>query len=110
TAVDKIYAHESLTFNNTVAYEVISKWKAGLEDNMDALSDVYVLSNDDMVFLADARLRSWLPRVLQREVGTDFVGGTLHTVVGGSLSGDCDEEKNGSLKANLQHMEALSTT
>ncbi|GKA24740.1 hypothetical protein Tco_0710773, partial [Tanacetum coccineum] len=28
----------------------------------------------------------------------------------GSLSGDCDVEKNGSLKANLQHMEALSTT
>nr|GFA20646.1 zinc finger, CCHC-type [Tanacetum cinerariifolium] len=44
-AVDKIYAHESLTFNNTVACEVISKWKAGLKDDMDALSDVYVLSN-----------------------------------------------------------------
>nr|GFC54031.1 retrotransposon protein, putative, Ty1-copia subclass [Tanacetum cinerariifolium] len=28
----------------------------------------------------------------------------------GSLSGDCDIEKNGSLKANLQHMKALSTT
>ncbi|GJS67075.1 hypothetical protein Tco_0681639 [Tanacetum coccineum] len=27
-----------------------------------------------------------------------------------SLLGDCDVEKNGSLKANLQHMEALSTT
>ncbi|GJX99560.1 hypothetical protein Tco_0356579 [Tanacetum coccineum] len=44
-AVDKIYAHESLTFNNTVACEVISKWKAGLKDDMDARSDVYVLSN-----------------------------------------------------------------
>ncbi|GJW88227.1 zinc finger, CCHC-type containing protein [Tanacetum coccineum] len=44
-AVDKIYAHESLTFNNTVAYEVISKWKAGLKDDMDARSNVYVLSN-----------------------------------------------------------------
>nr|GEX53605.1 zinc finger, CCHC-type [Tanacetum cinerariifolium] len=28
-AVDKIYAHESLNFNDTVACEVISKWKAG---------------------------------------------------------------------------------
>ncbi|GJU37982.1 hypothetical protein Tco_1186336 [Tanacetum coccineum] len=44
-AVEKIYAHESLTFNNTVACEVISKWKAGLKDDMDAQSDVYVLSN-----------------------------------------------------------------
>ncbi|GKA97474.1 zinc finger, CCHC-type containing protein [Tanacetum coccineum] len=44
-AVDKIYAHESLTFNNTVACEVISKWKAGLKYDMDAPSDVYVLSN-----------------------------------------------------------------
>ncbi|GKD31240.1 zinc finger, CCHC-type containing protein [Tanacetum coccineum] len=43
--VDKIYAHESLTFNDTVACEVISKWKAGLKDDMDARSDVYVLSN-----------------------------------------------------------------
>nr|GEU64199.1 zinc finger, CCHC-type [Tanacetum cinerariifolium] len=44
-AVEKIYAHESLTFNNTVACEVISKWKAGLKDDMNARSDVYVLSN-----------------------------------------------------------------
>ncbi|GJS07716.1 hypothetical protein Tco_0364512 [Tanacetum coccineum] len=44
-AVEKIYAHESFTFNNTVACEVISKWKAGLKDDMDARLDVYVLSN-----------------------------------------------------------------
>ncbi|GJY42404.1 hypothetical protein Tco_0429674, partial [Tanacetum coccineum] len=43
--VEKIYAHESLTFNDTVACEVISKWKAGLKDDMDARSDVYVLNN-----------------------------------------------------------------
>ncbi|GJT23739.1 hypothetical protein Tco_0893676 [Tanacetum coccineum] len=52
----KIYAHESLTFNNTVACKVISKWKAGLKDDMDARSDV---------------LRSGLPRVCwlkQREI------------------------------------------
>ncbi|GJY81864.1 hypothetical protein Tco_0494615, partial [Tanacetum coccineum] len=42
---EKIYAHESLTFNNIVTCEVISKWKAGLKDDMDAWSDVYVLSN-----------------------------------------------------------------
>ncbi|GJY17986.1 hypothetical protein Tco_0389477 [Tanacetum coccineum] len=42
---EKIYAHESLTFNNTVACEVISKWRAGLKGDMDAQSDMYVLSN-----------------------------------------------------------------
>ncbi|GKD78285.1 zinc finger, CCHC-type containing protein [Tanacetum coccineum] len=45
-AVGKIYAHESLNFNNTIACEVISKWKAGLKDDMDARSDVYMLNND----------------------------------------------------------------
>ncbi|GJS18922.1 hypothetical protein Tco_0413394 [Tanacetum coccineum] len=44
-AVEKLYAHESLTFNDTVACEVISKWKARLKDDMDTRSDVYVLSN-----------------------------------------------------------------
>ncbi|GKD19847.1 hypothetical protein Tco_1209005 [Tanacetum coccineum] len=44
-AVEKIYKQESLTFNDTVAYEVISKRKVGLKDYMDARSDVYVLSN-----------------------------------------------------------------
>ncbi|GKG54784.1 hypothetical protein Tco_0560439, partial [Tanacetum coccineum] len=42
---EKIYAHESLTFNDTVAYEVISKWKAELKEDMDIWSDVYVLGN-----------------------------------------------------------------
>ncbi|PWA77071.1 basic-leucine zipper domain-containing protein [Artemisia annua] len=43
--VEKIYIHESLTFNDTVACEVISKWKTGLKKDMDTRSDVYVLSN-----------------------------------------------------------------
>ncbi|GJV85726.1 hypothetical protein Tco_1525624 [Tanacetum coccineum] len=123
---EKIYAHESLTFNNIVACEVISKWKAGLKDDMDARSDVYVLSNgckncsDDSdvyyweytpgfarkskakyTWYGDLQGSEWkysegvTVQVLQREVCTDFVGGTLHTVVEGSQSGDCDVEKNG---------------
>ncbi|GJV73377.1 zinc finger, CCHC-type containing protein [Tanacetum coccineum] len=44
-AVDKIYVHELLTFNNTVACEVIPKWKARLKDDTDTRSDVYVISN-----------------------------------------------------------------
>ncbi|GJR31956.1 hypothetical protein Tco_1108188 [Tanacetum coccineum] len=43
--VENIYAHESLTFNEKVACEVISMWKAGLKEYMDARSDVYVLNN-----------------------------------------------------------------
>ncbi|GJS19565.1 hypothetical protein Tco_0448197 [Tanacetum coccineum] len=125
--VEKIYAHESSTFNNTVTCEVISKWKAGLKDDMDAWSDVYVLSNgckkcsddsdgyyweytpgmfihlflyiDDMVFLADARLRSWLPRVCWIKFYNGKLVQTLlegHFILSleGSLSGDCDVEKN----------------
>ncbi|GJZ07812.1 hypothetical protein Tco_0542095 [Tanacetum coccineum] len=109
----KIDAHESLTFNNTVACEVIFKWKTGLKDDMDARSDVYVLSNgckkcsddsdvyyweytcihlflyiDDMVFLVNARLRSWLPRVLHLLEGHSILS------LEGSLSGDYDVEKN----------------
>ncbi|GJS52241.1 hypothetical protein Tco_0625603 [Tanacetum coccineum] len=44
-AAVEIYSHESMTFNNTVACKIISKWKAGLKDDIDARSDVYVLSN-----------------------------------------------------------------
>nr|GEV83970.1 zinc finger, CCHC-type [Tanacetum cinerariifolium] len=41
-AVEKIYAHDSLTFNYTVTCEVISKWKVGLKEDMDARSNVAV--------------------------------------------------------------------
>ncbi|GJW84192.1 hypothetical protein Tco_0157337 [Tanacetum coccineum] len=119
----KIYAHESLTFNNTVACEVISKWKAGLKDDMDARSDVYVLSNsckkrsddndvyyweytpgmfihlflyiDDMVFLADARLRSGLPKFYNEKLVQTLLEGHFILSLEGTLSRDCDVEKNG---------------
>ncbi|GJR01888.1 hypothetical protein Tco_0559217 [Tanacetum coccineum] len=57
---EKIYAHESLTFNNTVACEVISKWKAGLKDDMDARSDVYVLSNGCKKCSDDSDVYYWV--------------------------------------------------
>nr|GEY15275.1 zinc finger, CCHC-type [Tanacetum cinerariifolium] len=44
-AVMKIYAHESLTFNDTVACEVIFKRKAGLKEDMDVWLNVNVLIN-----------------------------------------------------------------
>ncbi|GKB28536.1 zinc finger, CCHC-type containing protein, partial [Tanacetum coccineum] len=79
-AMEKIYAHESLTFNDTVACEVISKWKAGLKDDMDARSEV---------------LRSGLPKVCwlkQKEIYLVWRSSGIRV---GNLSGDRDVEKNG---------------
>ncbi|GJS67330.1 hypothetical protein Tco_0681894 [Tanacetum coccineum] len=78
-AVDKIYAHESLTFNNTVACEVISKWKIGLKDDMDAQSDAEIRAT----------------KVLQQEVVQTLLEGHSILSLEASLSGDCDVEKNG---------------
>ncbi|GKA66003.1 hypothetical protein Tco_0765811 [Tanacetum coccineum] len=41
---EKIYAHESLTFNNTVTCDVISMWKVRLKDDTDARSDAEILA------------------------------------------------------------------
>ncbi|GKE52496.1 hypothetical protein Tco_1487652 [Tanacetum coccineum] len=86
-------------YREDIACEVISKRKARLKDDMDARSDVYVLNNGCKKCSDDS---------------DGFVRGTLHTVVEGkgkctkglleghsilslkgSLSGDCDVEKNG---------------
>ncbi|GJS01851.1 hypothetical protein Tco_0318359 [Tanacetum coccineum] len=171
-AVEKIYAHESLTFNNTVACEVISKWKAGLKDDMDAQSDVYVLrnrcrkcsDNNDGYYweytppkgnvLGMEIVRDQSSNTLRMSQSRFYNGKLIQTLfeghfilsLEGSLSGDCDVEKNckwsciyavgsqeyqmvcmrpdiasagvnmldgfdrGSLKVNLHHIEALSTT
>ncbi|GKB55330.1 hypothetical protein Tco_0906083 [Tanacetum coccineum] len=105
--VNKIYAHESLNFNNIVASKVISKWKAGLKDDMDARSDVYVA-------LATV-LDKAKGNVLGMEIVRDQSGNTVRvsqsrfyndksvrTLLDGhsilllevSLSGDYDVEKN----------------
>ncbi|GKA88070.1 hypothetical protein Tco_0809834 [Tanacetum coccineum] len=169
-AVEKIYAHESLTFNDTVACEVIFKWKAGLKDDMDARSDVYALSNgcrkcsddsdgyyweytpgifihlflyiNDMVFSCGCKAQIWATKCLLDKAKGNVLGMEIIR----DQSGDCDVEKNskwsciyvvgsqeyqvvctrpdiasasvdmsdgfdhGSLKANLQHMKALSIT
>ncbi|GJY69010.1 zinc finger, CCHC-type containing protein [Tanacetum coccineum] len=44
TATEKIYAHESLTFNDTVACGMISKCNVGLKEDMNARIFVYVLA------------------------------------------------------------------
>ncbi|GKB95879.1 hypothetical protein Tco_0982016 [Tanacetum coccineum] len=124
-AVEKIYAHESLTFNNRVACEVISKWKARLkDDNKNAPHDVNVLSNGLQEMQRMARRMIWATKglldkvkgnVLGMEIVKDQSGNTLrlsqsrfynrklvqtllegHSIwlLEGSLSGDCDVEKN----------------
>ncbi|GJS43524.1 hypothetical protein Tco_0568567 [Tanacetum coccineum] len=117
-AVVKIYAHESLTFNGTIAYEVISKWKTGLKEERDAPSDVYVLNNGCKKSSEDKNDYYWeyAPgNVLGMEIVRDQSGNTLrvsqsrfyngklvqtllkgHFILSleGSLSGDCDVEKN----------------
>ncbi|GKC54009.1 zinc finger, CCHC-type containing protein [Tanacetum coccineum] len=105
-AVKKIYAHESLTFNDTVACEVISKWKAGLKEDMDTRSDVYVLSNGCRRSSDDSHDYYWeyTPCVLIHLFlyidGMVFSCGCkaeMHSTLSlkDSLSRDCDVEKNG---------------
>ncbi|GJX48514.1 hypothetical protein Tco_0273704 [Tanacetum coccineum] len=72
-AVERIYANESLNFNDTVACEVISKWKAVLKDDMNDRS--YVIHNEKLV--------------------QTLLKGHSILSLEGSLSGDCDVEKNG---------------
>nr|GEW95108.1 zinc finger, CCHC-type [Tanacetum cinerariifolium] len=85
--VEKIYAHESLTFNNTVACDVISKWKAGLKDDMDARLDVYVLSNGCRKCSDDNDDYYW--------EYTPAKGNILSMEIVRDHSGDCEVEKNG---------------
>nr|GEV18281.1 pyruvate kinase [Tanacetum cinerariifolium] len=72
--VEKIYAHESLTFNNTVSCEVISKWKVGLKEDMDARSDVYVLSNNAMVFSYGCKAEIWVTKGLLNKAKRNILG------------------------------------
>nr|GEV72034.1 zinc finger, CCHC-type [Tanacetum cinerariifolium] len=109
-AVEKNYTHESLTFNNTVACEVIPKWKAGLKDDMDARSDVYA-----KIWATKGLLNKAKGNVLGMKIVKDQSGNTLrvsrsrfyngklvqtllegHSILSleGSLSRDFDVEKN----------------
>nr|GEU73017.1 reverse transcriptase domain-containing protein [Tanacetum cinerariifolium] len=104
--VEKIYAHESLTVNNTVACEAeiwvtkgllvkVKRNVLGLEIIKDQGGNTlrvsqYMIHNEKLVqTLLKGHSTLWLED---------------------SQSGVCDVEKNGSLKANLQHMKALSRT
>nr|GEU36761.1 zinc finger, CCHC-type [Tanacetum cinerariifolium] len=115
-AVEKIYAHESLIFNNTVASTATGN----------AVTTTMAITESIHQGLLDKAKRN----VLGMEIVRDQSGNTLrvsqsrfyngmlvqtlldgHSIFSlkGSLLGDCDVKKE-CLKANLQHMEALSTT
>nr|GEY90240.1 retrovirus-related Pol polyprotein from transposon TNT 1-94 [Tanacetum cinerariifolium] len=118
--VEKIYAHESLTFNNTVVSTVAGNA---------VTTSMAITEGIQKGLLAKAK-----ENILSMEIVMDHSGNTLRV----SQSRDCDVEKNGkwsciyavrsqeyqmvctrldiasadvgSLKANFQHMEALLTT
>ncbi|GKC63396.1 zinc finger, CCHC-type containing protein [Tanacetum coccineum] len=99
---EKIYAHESLNFNDTVACELISKWKTRLKEEMDARSYVYVLSNGgyNFTYYFHSNGRQTSNRLSQSRIHNKKLVQTLlegHSIMSleDSLSGDCDVEKNG---------------
>ncbi|GJY69617.1 hypothetical protein Tco_0472599 [Tanacetum coccineum] len=84
SGIENIYAHESLTFNDTIA---------GLKEEMDARQDVYVLSNGGRKSSDDINSYYW-------EYTPDKAKGNVlegHSILSleGSVSKDCDVEKNG---------------
>ncbi|GKE31289.1 hypothetical protein Tco_1450611 [Tanacetum coccineum] len=125
-AVDKIYTPESLTFNDTVSCEVISKWKAGLKEDMDVQSDVCKAE----IWVTKGLLVKAKGNVLGVEIIRDQSVGsheyqmvcTSHDIV--SIGVDMLDGFDRGLQTNVQgfvdfdyamgrsitHMEALSTT
>ncbi|GJR38196.1 zinc finger, CCHC-type containing protein [Tanacetum coccineum] len=138
-AGEKDLCNKSLTFNITIVVRKCSDDSDGYYWEYTPGMFIHMfLYIDDMNFFADARLRSGLPRIYwikQREIYLVWRSSGIRV---GSLSGDCDVEKNGkwsciyavgsqeyqmvctrpdiasadvgSLKANLHYMETLSTT
>ncbi|GJR70579.1 zinc finger, CCHC-type containing protein [Tanacetum coccineum] len=107
--VEKIYAYESLNFNNIVACEVISKWKAGFKDDMYAQSDAEILATKGLLDKAKGNalgmeiIRDQSGNTLRVSQSRIYNGNLVQTLLEGhsilslegSLSGDCDVEKNG---------------
>ncbi|GJT80019.1 hypothetical protein Tco_1054361 [Tanacetum coccineum] len=91
-AVDKIYAHESLTFNDTVACSV----RCIIRDQIGNTLRVSWsrIHNEKLVQIGSQEYQVVCTRPDIASVGVDMLDGF----------------DRGSLKANLQYMEALSTT
>ncbi|GJS65125.1 hypothetical protein Tco_0679689 [Tanacetum coccineum] len=93
---EKIYAHESLTFNNTIAYEVISK---KCSDDSDIYYWEYTpgmfihlfLYIDGMVFSYGCKAEIWVTKGLLVKAKENVLGMEIVR----DQCGDCDVEKNG---------------
>ncbi|GJT35156.1 zinc finger, CCHC-type containing protein [Tanacetum coccineum] len=134
---DLIYYHSARDREQHSAFasKVISKWKAGLKDDTDSRSDVYVLSNGCRKCSNDNNGYYWeytsdkaKGNVLGMEIVRDQSGNTVRvsqsrfyndksvrTLLDGhsilslevSLSGDYDVEKNGSCEAMMQNIDGF---
>nr|GFB66045.1 zinc finger, CCHC-type [Tanacetum cinerariifolium] len=89
-----------------VTCEVISKWKSGLKDDMDARSDVYVLNNGCRKCSDNSNGYYWgytpvagnavtIAMAITEGIHQTLLEGHSILSLEGSLSGDCDVEKNG---------------
>ncbi|GKB31776.1 hypothetical protein Tco_0871177 [Tanacetum coccineum] len=123
-AVDKIYAHEPLTFNDTFASTVAGKavttattiTRSMHQAEIWVTKSLLVKAKGNILGLETIRdqsgntLRVSQSRIYNEKLVQTLLRGHSTLSLEDSLSGNCDVEKNGSLKANMQHMEALSTT
>ncbi|GJR01893.1 hypothetical protein Tco_0524877 [Tanacetum coccineum] len=91
--VDKIYAHESLTFNNTVACEVEILATKGLLDKVKG----NVLGMEIVRDQSGNTLRVSQSRFYNGKLVQTLLEGHSILSLEGCLSGDCDVEKNGML-------------
>ncbi|GKC08377.1 hypothetical protein Tco_0999987, partial [Tanacetum coccineum] len=105
-AVDKIYAHESLTFNDKLLAEI---W---VTKGLLVKAKGNILGLEIIMDQSGNTLRVSQSRIHNKKLVLTLLKGHSTLSLKDSLSGDCDMKKNdvGSLKANLKYMEALSTT
>nr|GEV75660.1 zinc finger, CCHC-type [Tanacetum cinerariifolium] len=90
-AVDKIYAHESLTFDDTVACEAeIWATKGLLDKEMGNVFGMEIVGDQSDNTLRVSQYRLYNEKLVQTLL-------ERHSILSleGSLSGDCDVEKNG---------------
>ncbi|GKB01229.1 hypothetical protein Tco_0829273 [Tanacetum coccineum] len=99
-AVIKEYAHESLTFRDAVACEVISKWIYVMKEDMDTRPSMCMLSNDFRRSSDDSNILYWncAPVRKRKQFSNEMsvhilLGGHSTLSLEGGLSGNRDEEK-----------------
>nr|GEX00798.1 zinc finger, CCHC-type [Tanacetum cinerariifolium] len=115
--VEKIYAYESLTFNDTVASTVAEKAVTTATTITGSMHQgLLVKAKGNILGLEIIRdksgntLRVSQSRIHNKKLVQTLLKGHFTLSLEDSLSWDYNVEKNGSLKANLQHMETLSIT